>query len=102
MLGLVVLGLAMAALVEAVRVAARWRAGRAVPVAWREGLAALPRRYLRDVHRVVARDPVAARMHAQVAGGLLAGSALLERGQRRGWVDQHYRRQQFHRPGVFQ
>ncbi len=31
------------------------------------GLAALPRRYLVDVHHVVGRDPYAARMHALAA-----------------------------------
>ena len=46
-------------------------------VDWRAGWLALPRRYLVDVHGVVARKPAAARMHTLAAGGLLGGSALL-------------------------
>ena len=65
------LGLQMAWLVR------HWRIGCAAPVDWRRGVLALPRRYLRDVHAVVARDKPAARMHALVAGGFLGGSALL-------------------------
>ena len=45
-------------------------------MAWLDGLAKLPRRYLVDVHHVVARDAYASRMHAVVAGGLLAASLL--------------------------
>ncbi|WP_427023510.1 (Fe-S)-binding protein [Aureimonas ureilytica] len=55
---------------------ALWRAGRAAPVDWAGGLAAVPRRYLVDVHHVVERDPYAARMHAAVAGGLIGATAL--------------------------
>lgn len=55
----------------------RWRVGRAAEVDWRSGLKAFPRRYLVDVHHVVARNPEAARMHALVAGGLLGGTVLL-------------------------
>ncbi|HEY0523853.1 MAG TPA: DUF3483 domain-containing protein [Stellaceae bacterium] len=51
--------------------------GRAVSVDWRTGLIALPRRYLVDVHDIVARRPAASRMHAPLAGGLLAAAALL-------------------------
>jgi Fe-S oxidoreductase len=40
------------------------------------GLLAVPRRYLHDVHNVVARRPDAARMHALTAGGMLSGSAI--------------------------
>lgn len=50
----------------------RWRQGRHAPVPWWSGLAAVPRRYLVDVHDVVVREPVSARMHAMAAGGLLA------------------------------
>ncbi|WP_062222096.1 (Fe-S)-binding protein [Aureimonas sp. D3] len=70
--------LAMIAL-AAVRMAPRiaiWRAGAPAPVDWAKGLAAVPRRYLVDVHHVVARDPYAARMHAAVAGGLIGASGL--------------------------
>ncbi|WP_062231524.1 (Fe-S)-binding protein [Aureimonas sp. N4] len=70
--------LAMIAL-AAVRMAPRiaiWRTGAPAPVDWAKGLAAVPRRYLVDVHHVVARDPYAARMHAAVAGGLIGASVL--------------------------
>jgi len=67
---------AAVAAVEVVRRLALWRVGRpaAVPLS---GILALPRRYLVDVHHIVARDPYAARMHALVAGGFLGGCALL-------------------------
>lgn len=68
--------MAALALVQAYRRAALWRMGAAAPVAWLDGLAKLPKRYLVDVHHVVARDAYASRMHAIVAGGLLAASLL--------------------------
>lgn len=61
----------------ALSVVRHWRIGRVVPVDWIGGLAALPRRYLVDVHHVVARRPEAGRMHALMAGGLLSGMLLL-------------------------
>ncbi|MBB3951805.1 DUF3483 domain-containing protein [Aureimonas jatrophae] len=75
-LGLLVL---LMVLVAALRLWPRvrlWRAGAPAPVDWRAELLALPGRYLHDVHTVVARDPYAARMHAAVAGGLIAACAL--------------------------
>ncbi|WP_062112416.1 DUF3483 domain-containing protein [Aureimonas sp. AU40] len=66
-------------IVALVRLAPRirlWRAGAPAHVNWAQGLAAVPRRYLVDVHHVVARDPYAARMHAAVAGGLLGATGL--------------------------
>ncbi|PWR18060.1 DUF3483 domain-containing protein [Zavarzinia compransoris] len=84
MAGLIlVIGLWLAAMVAGIGLSRRarlWRAGRPAPIDWRRGLAALPRRYLVDVHRLVARKPAAARMHALVAGGFVAGSALLALG----------------------
>lgn len=68
--------MAALALVQTARRAALWRVGSAAPVAWLHGLAQVPRRYLVDVHHVVARDSYASRMHAVVAGGLLAASLL--------------------------
>lgn len=50
-----------------------WRRGRAAPASWL-GLLAAPRRYFVDLHRVVARDPAAARAHVAAAGG---GTAVL-------------------------
>ncbi|MFG1344270.1 DUF3483 domain-containing protein [Xanthobacter autotrophicus DSM 431] len=75
-LPLLVWTMALVAGIAAGRRALLWRQGRAAPVAWIGGLLAMPRRYLVDVHHVVARDPRAARMHVLVAGGLLAGSGL--------------------------
>ncbi|GAB4067218.1 (Fe-S)-binding protein [Ancylobacter sonchi] len=75
-LSLVIVALAVLAAVEGARTARRWRIGRSARVDWRTGLAAIPKRYLVDVHHVVARDPYAARMHALAAGGLIAGSVL--------------------------
>ncbi len=71
-----------AALAGAVWRSGRWRSGRAASVDWLRGLAALPGRYLRDVHAVVLRDPpgppqprsggtATARMHVLTAGGLV-------------------------------
>ncbi len=56
--------------------ARRWRAGRAAKVGVWAGLAALPGRYLVDVHDVVGRTPFNARFHALTAGGFLAALAL--------------------------
>ena len=85
--------LAVLALAAGVRCAVRWRVGRAASVDWLGGLAALPRRYLVDVHHAVARKPEASLMHTLAAGGLLGGSLLLAlgvvpwlRGARLYWV----------------
>ncbi|HEX4599443.1 MAG TPA: DUF3483 domain-containing protein [Burkholderiaceae bacterium] len=67
--------------------ARRWRAGRPAKVDLSAGLAALPRRYLGDVHAVVLREPVgpsparsggpaSARMHVLTAGGLVLAVPL--------------------------
>jgi len=63
--------------IQTARLAAIWRRGAPAPVDWRTDLIALPRRYLVDVHAIVARNPAAARMHQAIAGGLLTGTALL-------------------------
>jgi len=55
------------------RLAWRWREGKAAAVT---GILDVPRRYLVDVHAVVARRPAASRMHSLTAGGLVAGSAI--------------------------
>jgi Fe-S oxidoreductase len=72
-----VLVLAVLGAIEAGRRVVLWRAGQPATVDWIDGIIALPRRYLVDVHHIVGRDPAAARMHMLVAGGLLGGSALL-------------------------
>lgn len=78
---LVLLPIAVAGLVAAARAArtiGRWRVGRPAEAAGSgllAGLAASPRRYLDDVHFVVAREPRSARMHAALAGGMLVAVA---------------------------
>ncbi|HEX2525219.1 MAG TPA: DUF3483 domain-containing protein [Geminicoccus sp.] len=56
--------------------AGRWRAGGPARVDWVQGLLALPRRYLVNVHDVVARDRYASTMHVMAAGGFV-GALLL-------------------------
>jgi Fe-S oxidoreductase len=74
-LAIVTLAAALVAAFEAVRRVALWRVGKpaAIPLS---AILTLPRRYLVDVHHVVARDPFASRMHVLVAGGFLAGGLL--------------------------
>jgi Fe-S oxidoreductase len=55
--------------------ARRWFVGRAAPLDWL-GIFKLPRRYLVDLHHVVARDRYAAKMHMLAAGGFV-GAVLL-------------------------
>jgi len=71
-LAIATLAAALLAAVEAARRIRLWRVGKpaAIPLA---AVLTLPRRYLVDVHHVVARDPFASRMHMLVAGGFLAG-----------------------------
>ncbi len=69
--------LALAVLVQAARLALIWAKGARAEVDWRAGLRALPKRYLVDVHHVVARKKTVARMHVAVAGGLAASTLLL-------------------------
>src|SRR5262245_46393477 len=56
--------------------ARRWFAGRAAPLDWL-GPLKVPRRYLVDVHHVVARDRYAAKMHMLAAGGFVAAVLLI-------------------------
>lgn len=63
--------------VQVALLAAIWRRGAPARVNWAGGLLAVPKRYLVDVHAIVERRPGAARMHQAIAGGLLAGVALL-------------------------
>lgn len=67
---------ALVALARTRQLTARWRVGRDVGGGWLRGWAAMPRRYLRDVHHVVARDRTSARMHAALAGGVLLSCAV--------------------------
>ncbi|WP_114391188.1 (Fe-S)-binding protein [Notoacmeibacter marinus] len=64
------------AIVQIARRVVLWRRGAPAEVDWLAGLAALPRRYLVDVHHVVDRDRGASRMHVPVAGGFVAACGL--------------------------
>ena len=67
-LGLAVLG--------ALRRVAMWRQGRASRVDLIGGLFAIPKRYMVDLHHVVARDKYIANTHVATAGGAVAGAAI--------------------------
>ncbi len=54
-----------------------WRQGRPAPVNWLAGLAAMPRRYLVDLHAVVHRDRYMSNTHVATAGGLVLALVLL-------------------------
>ncbi|MFT8895914.1 MAG: DUF3483 domain-containing protein [Acetobacter sp.] len=73
-------GMAGALAVSVVPVVKRWRKGKRNPKDMIRGLAAVPQRYLVDVHHAVERRKGAAPMHALVAGGTVAGSAALAAG----------------------
>ena len=60
--------------------ASRWFVGRAAPLDWL-GPFRVPRRYLVDVHHVVARDRYAAKMHMLTAGGFATAAALSRSGE---------------------
>ncbi|CAM3473264.1 (Fe-S)-binding protein [Halomonas lysinitropha] len=54
-----------------------WRQGRPSVVPLFKGLAALPRRYLVDLHHVVGRDKVISNTHVATAGGFVAAAVLM-------------------------
>ncbi|PRY73145.1 (Fe-S)-binding protein [Halomonas ventosae] len=54
-----------------------WRQGRPSAVPLLKGLAALPRRYLVDLHHVVGRDKVMSNTHVATAGGFVAAAVLM-------------------------
>ncbi len=64
-------------IVGALRRASLWRRGRDEPVALLAGLAAMPRRYLADLHHVVARDSYMSNTHVATAGGFVLAVALI-------------------------
>lgn len=65
------------AVIGAVRRVLLWRQGRSSPVPILQGLAAMPRRYLVDLHHVVARDKVMSNTHVATAGGFVAAAVLM-------------------------
>lgn len=67
-LGLAVLG--------ALRRVAMWRQGRASKVDLIGGLFAMPKRYMVDLHHVVARDKYIANTHVATAGGFVLAAVL--------------------------
>ncbi|RDB43157.1 DUF3483 domain-containing protein [Halomonas sp. DQ26W] len=54
-----------------------WRQGRPAEVDLLRGLAAMPRRYLVDLHHVVGRDKVMSNTHVTTAGGFVAAAVLM-------------------------
>ncbi|KAA0010779.1 (Fe-S)-binding protein [Billgrantia pellis] len=65
------------AVIGAVRRIRLWRQGRPARVDLLRGLAAMPRRYLVDLHHVVARDKVMSNTHVATAGGFVAAAVLM-------------------------
>ncbi|MBS9404751.1 (Fe-S)-binding protein [Halomonas sp. TRM85114] len=65
------------AVVGAVRRIRLWRQGRPSRVDLLKGLAAMPRRYLVDLHHVVGRDKVMSNTHVATAGGFVAAAILM-------------------------
>lgn len=63
-------------LLGAVRRVALWRQGRAARVDLLGGLLAMPRRYLVDLHHVVARDRYMSNTHVATAGGFALAAVL--------------------------
>ena len=63
--------------VGALRRAALWRRGRPASVQALRGLLAMPRRYLVDLHHVVARDRYMANTHVAAAGGFVLALLLI-------------------------
>lgn len=73
---LIVVALSLA-VIGGVRRAKLWRAGQPDQINMVAGLMALPKRYLHDLHNVVARDPYISRTHVATAGGFVASSLLI-------------------------
>lgn len=67
------LGLAVLGALRRVRM---WRQGRPSRVELLKGLLAMPRRYMVDLHHVVARDRYMANTHVATAGGFVLAAVL--------------------------
>jgi Fe-S oxidoreductase len=65
------------AVIGMVRRISMWRKGQPEKVAILTGLAAMPRRYLVDLHHVVARDKVMSNTHVATAGGFVLSVVLI-------------------------
>ena len=64
------------AVLGALRRVAMWRRGRASKVDLLGGLLAMPKRYMVDLHHVVARDKYMANTHVATAGGFVLAAVL--------------------------
>ncbi len=64
------------AVVGAFKRFAMWRRGKPAEVDWFGGLLAIPRRYIVDLHHVVARDKYIANTHVATAGGFVLAAVL--------------------------
>jgi dimethylglycine catabolism B len=64
-----------------------WRQGRPSTVPLLKGLAAMPRRYLVDLHHVVGRDKVMSHTHVATAGGFVAAAVLMILVHGLGWAN---------------
>ncbi|OXY82147.1 (Fe-S)-binding protein [Oceanimonas doudoroffii] len=73
---LLTLAFALAA-IGAMRRVRLWRRGQVSPVAFWQGLAAMPRRYLVDLHHVVARDKYMSNTHVATGGGFVLALVLV-------------------------
>lgn len=63
-------------IIGAMRRVRLWRQGRPAPFHWR-GLLQIPRRYLVDLHHVVARDKYISNTHVATAGGFVLTTVLV-------------------------
>ena len=66
----------MLAIIGAARRVILWRQGRPSDVGFFSGLAAVPRRYLVDLHHVVERDTYISRTHVATAGGFALAAPI--------------------------
>ncbi|MCC4262845.1 (Fe-S)-binding protein [Oceanimonas baumannii] len=73
---LLTLAFALAA-IGALRRVRLWRRGQTSPVPFWQGLAAMPRRYLVDLHHVVARDKYMSNTHVATGGGFVLALVLV-------------------------
>ncbi len=71
---LLAFALAVAGALRRVRL---WRQGQSSPVSFWQGLAAMPRRYLVDLHHVVARDKYMSNTHVATGGGFVLALVLV-------------------------
>ncbi|NGN98367.1 (Fe-S)-binding protein [Grimontia sp. S25] len=70
----IMIALAVAGAVKRIRL---WQQGKPASFSIGKALAAIPRRYLVDLHDVVARDKAFANTHVATAGGFVASSLLM-------------------------